>query len=734
MDVVHVNEMPFLTSITRALHCRTTLFLKTRTAKDMHATLDEALRLYNTEGFVINKIYCDNEFRTLMDDVKDDLHVDMDCAVPGGHAPEAERNNRTIKERARATFHRLPYKALPKPIMKVLVMEMARKLNFFPNRHGISNHCSPRQILHRRNLNYKHDCKFALGAYVQAHDDLEQTNTQEPRTLDCIYLRPVAQDTHEVFSLKTEAVIKRRSLTELPITQTVIRAVEAIATAQGQQGLRIKTKRGVTLYDSSWTAGVDYTESDSETSDSDYKSESSEESEDLPSDDSYDTSDSEEESEPQAADQAEGILYEDQSTGVRAQQESDQETVPDQSSEDEHSEEAELQSQPTRRSTRIRQPRQLIQPSMTGQSYETVTTPYSHLTVRDEDATLYDPSEAQHIANLMQCYLHKRRTRTQRLNPRTNKHKKHCHVIQHNLNKGLKKFKQAGYEAAKGEMQQLHERDCWSPINVNTLTPTERKKALESLIFLVEKRSGKIKARHCADGSKQRKWMSADDTSSPTVMTESILLTATIEAEEHRDVATFDVPAACIQTEVDDLDADGDRIIMKIRGAMIDMLLEIDPEHDKCVASENGQRVLCIHVLRATYGMLMSGLLYYRKFRASVERIGYEVNPYDPCVANKVLCGKQHTISWHVDDIKSSHVDPKVNDEFYEWLQSEYGQVKPVTSTRGPRHDYLGMTLDYSVPGQPSYHRHERLRKADGRGLPSRSQGKSLHAGRREPI
>ena len=98
--------------------------------------------------------------------------------------------------------------------------------------------------------------------------------------------------------------------------------------------------------------------------------------------------------------------------------------------------------------------------------------------------------------------------------------------------------------------------------------------------------------------------------------------------------------------------------------------------------------------------MLMSGLLFYKKFRKSVEGIGYEVNPYDPCIANKMINGKQHTISWHVDDVKSSHVDPKVNDNFQKWLQKEYGQVRRVTSCRGTKHDYLGMTLDYSSPGK----------------------------------
>ena len=44
--------------------------------------------------------------------------------------------------------------------------------------------------------------------------------------------------------------------------------------------------------------------------------------------------------------------------------------------------------------------------------------------------------------------------------------------------------------------------------------------------------------------------------------------------------------------------------------------------------------------------------------------------------------------------------DPKVNDEFGGWLQKEFGQIKEVTGNRGKEHVYLGMTLDYSTPGE----------------------------------
>ena len=40
--------------------------------------------------------------------------------------------------------------------------------------------------------------------------------------------------------------------------------------------------------------------------------------------------------------------------------------------------------------------------------------------------------------------------------------------------------------------------------------------------------------------------------------------------------------------------------------------------------------------------------------------MGFKLNPYDACVANKTINGKQCTIVWYVDDNKISHVDANV--------------------------------------------------------------------------
>ena len=260
---------------------RTAQYMKQNRAKNVFEALDVVLRIYNSAGFRIAEIHCDREFEPIFTDLKDEWDVTMVYPPAQSHVPQAEQNNRTLKDRVRSTFHRLPYKALPRIIAIHMVQEEARKSNWFPNKHGVSKYFSPRMIVHQQALDYAKECQHALGAYVQAHDEPKPSdlNTNVQRAIDAIYLRPVTNG-HEVYNLATQSVITRRRVTELPVTPNVIRTVEAIADAQKQKGLRIKTRQGLVLYDSSWIAGVDYAENDNEEDDDEDYTEEEQEGDD----------------------------------------------------------------------------------------------------------------------------------------------------------------------------------------------------------------------------------------------------------------------------------------------------------------------------------------------------------------------------------------------------------------------------------------------------------------------
>ena len=272
---------------------------------------------------------------------------------------------------------------------------------------------------------------------------------------------------------------------------------------------------------------------------------------------------------------------------------------------------------------------------------------------------------------------------------------------QYMLKTGLKKFGESGKEAAKKEMSQLNQRGCFEPMDITKLTPSEKSKAQDALMFLTEKRDGTIKGRMVYNGKLTREWLSREDAASPTVATESIFLTAVVDAKEGRDVMSGDIPNAFVQTEMPEPKPGEDRIIMKITGVLVDLLVEMAPEtFGPYVVFENGQKVLYVQLLLVLYGMLIASLLWYKKWVKDLKTLGFEVNPYDPCVANRIVLGAQHTVKFHVDDFMSSHVDKRVNDLFDKWLNKMYGKFGEVKCVRGKIHEYLGMKFDFSEPGK----------------------------------
>ena len=78
-----------------------------------------------------------------------------------------------------------------------------------------------------------------------------------------------------------------------------------------------------------------------------------------------------------------------------------------------------------------------------------------------------------------------------------------------------------------------------------------------------------------AGRNKQRGYISKEDASSPTVTSESVLMSCIIYAKEGRDVAVIDIPNAFTQTRVED---EKDMAIIKIRGILVDILVDLAPD------------------------------------------------------------------------------------------------------------------------------------------------------------
>ena len=121
------------------------------------------------------------------------------------------------------------------------------------------------------------------------------------------------------------------------------------------------------------------------------------------------------------------------------------------------------------------------------------------------------------------------------------------------------------------------------------------KKVQEALLFLTEKRDGTVKGCMVYNGKPTCKWLSKEDSASPSVSLESLFLTSIIAAKEERDVMTCNIPNAFIQASMTTIDHGGEKVIMKKTGILLELLLELSPEtYGPYVVFENGKNVLYI--------------------------------------------------------------------------------------------------------------------------------------------
>ena len=78
-------------------------------------------------------------------------------------------------------------------------------------------------------------------------------------------------------------------------------------------------------------------------------------------------------------------------------------------------------------------------------------------------------------------------------------------------------------------------------------------------------------------------------------------------------------------------------------------LLCKDPGLKYFICIKKGKRVLYIQLIKALFRCVQLALLWYKLFSTTSVDMGFELNPYNLCVANALTNGKQCTIMWSVD-------------------------------------------------------------------------------------
>ena len=262
--------------------------------------------------------------------------------------------------------------------------------------------------------------------------------------------------------------------------------------------------------------------------------------------------------------------------------------------------------------------------------------------------------------------------------------------------KALQTFGERGRQALIDEIDGLLDFDVFESVLISNLTAEQRKRVIRMSCFLKEKFDSqgkliKLKARLVAGGHLQNRSLCSTETASPTVSTSSIFSIASIGATEKRRFMTFDVYMAYLHAKMPE------EVFMTLDKATT--LLLIERANRKGVPHEfkvgdDGRATVKLN--KALHGCIQSARLWHNIFSDFLKRQGYEPNPVDPCVYNKMNSrGNQCTVCIHVDDGMATCKDIEELQLLEEALKKEYGN-KTSSEIGMKAFQLLGMTIDLS--------------------------------------
>ena len=745
VDFIFVQGIPMLHSISgtsyqfRTLH---PIFKERPNKLDIQSGIKAVLNIYQSRGIRIRQINADNEFNCVKSDF---LPTPVNIVAAEEHVGDVEKSIRTLKDGTRTHVCRLPYRRYPRAMVAGAAMHTLISLNQMPANNGISTTLSPSTLVTGKAIpDFNHIIKLNFGEYVLTSSGKTSSDVTSPRKIGAIALYP--SNNHSggwyFMSLTTGYVIHRYSWDIQPVSQDVIQRVEEIATKQKQHKVKdsfvIETTNTYqntnVLTDVTTTPDVEVINTPTEEPRIDEENNNTlgieavdtaintpeitqegrtevgvenvaEERNEDPVDEIIgdqveiidDNNDNNRLSTP-------GNLQPDDSLYINNISQEENREDSQINLENESIEESDINTENIHGLevvglTSAEDQRDGDHRENTETANEQDNTDLSKMTLRRKNRPDY---RVLHRSGDRRQLLHMYKKVKRKLKKKykvkiSDTFRKIVGIVmtqmqatsdfeQMNMKQGLKMFGQKAVEAVIKEYAQLDMKGVFEGVYSKDLTIKQKKEALELFTLIKLKRCGKVKARACANGKKQRRYIKKETISSPTAQLESLILTLMIDAFEGRDTATADVTGAYLYASMPDL------VLVKLREESVELLCASNKEYEKFITYEHGKKVLYLKLAKALYGCLQSALLWYETFVTCLKDIGFEINKYDPCVANKIINGKQCTICWYVDDTKISHVDPKVVSWVIEQIEQRFGKMSVV---RGSEHTFVGMKFKH---------------------------------------
>ena len=673
-DFFFVQGLPFIHTISRKIKFRTITPVKSRKKEVMLQETKTVLDLYHARGFKVVDIHADMDFECIQDEVRPVL---MNLNAHDDHVGEVERSIRTIKERVRADVHSMPFKRLPKMMVVELVRRAVLVLNQFPAQDGVSDTLSPLTIMTGKPSPDYHNMKVEFGTYVHVFEDNSPTNNNKSRTTGAIALNPTGnvQGDYHFMSLTTWKRLSRTQWTALPMPDAVIAAVEKRAEEE-KQPLIIG---GCPLFE--WrpdnpvqmnAAGEIIDVDDDGPTQVEIDNANNTNPPDLPDDQQSYAEDAD--IDDDGAFVNEEIVAVDD-TGMAWVDISDDDATTEGSDEveaDEGTADGDNINDAVADANNINGAEEEVDelgaenedddpqdddPENTEADSEPFIIPRYHMRERRQRDYSHRLDHQMDVAASTKSYEPDHQwLQVAKYDAADKKTPQYIfgHVMtQMTATAGIKKHGQRAIDALLKEFCQLDDKSVFAAVDANGLSLAQKAAALRAINLIKEKRDGELKGRSCADGSAQRALYTKEQSASPTVSTDALMLSLMIDAKERRDVATADVVGAYLLADMDEF------VLLKLTGGSVDIMCTVNETNKHFVVVELGKKVLYLQLLKALYGCVRSALLWYELFAGTLKGMGFILNPYDACVANKIVEGSQCTIAWYVDDTKYRMLSPK---------------------------------------------------------------------------
>ena len=120
---MHLNEFPFLTTVSRDIHCGAALVVDNLTCSVLEEGLKNMVRGHKLRGFNVVVIMLDKQFKSIKD--RSRVGVPINLVSRGEHALVIERFHRVIQERCRCYYAMVPFDYLPRQmvvhLMKIVI-------------------------------------------------------------------------------------------------------------------------------------------------------------------------------------------------------------------------------------------------------------------------------------------------------------------------------------------------------------------------------------------------------------------------------------------------------------------------------------------------------------------------------------------------------------------------------------------------------------------------------------